>query len=79
MDKWISQILGFSNLKSFGCVSYAYTKEDKIGKRALKYIFLGYLDGVMAYNLWCIEEGNNKMIFSRDVTFDENVFPFLSK
>jgi len=34
-------------------------------------MFLGYLEGVKAYCLWCIEPRFKKSIISRDVVFNE--------
>lgn len=29
------------------------------------------------YRLWCLEPGMKKLMVNRDVTFDENVMPYL--
>ena len=41
--------------------------------RALKCRFLGYLEGVKGYRLWCTDFKLPKCIISRDVTFNEVV------
>ena len=38
--------------------------------RAKKALFMGITSGVKGYRLWCLE--TRKVIFSRDVTFDES-------
>ena len=38
--------------------------------RAKKTLLMGIISGVKGYRLWCLE--TRKVIFSRDVTFDES-------
>ena len=72
-EVWSGHPLDYSRLKIFGCNAYAHVRQDKLEPRALKFIFLGYLEGVMAYKLWCLEPGMRKCILSRDVGFNEAV------
>ena len=39
---------------------------------------VGYQSGVKGYRLWCTEKGNQKIIISWDVVFDEEKMPYLS-
>lgn len=71
---WTRKNIELNNLRCFGCAIYAHTKENKLGRKCLKCIFLEYLDGVMAYKLWFIEEGKNILIVSKDVVFDDKTF-----
>ena len=51
---------------------YAHIKQDKLEPRALKYVFIGYPEGVKCYKLWKLESsGGSKVLISKDVTFDE--------
>ena len=68
---WIGQAPSLDHLRVFGCSAYAHVKEGKLNNRALKFMFIGYPQGVKGYKLWCLEEGINKCIISRDVTFNE--------
>ncbi|MCI37074.1 hypothetical protein A2U01_0058298, partial [Trifolium medium] len=45
--------------------------QDKLDARAVKFVFIGYLEGVKGYKLWKMEHGGSTFIVSRDVTFDE--------
>ena len=55
----------------FGCSAYVHVKKDKLESRAVKCIFLGYLERVKGYRCWCLEPGMRKCIISRDVVFNE--------
>ena len=57
----------------FRCSAYTHVRSGKLELRAFKCIFLGYLEGIKAYKLWCIEPGMRKCIVSRDVVFNESV------
>ena len=72
-EVWSGHPPNYSRLRTFGCLAYAYIRQDKLEPRALKCIFLGYLEGVKAYKLWCLEPGYKKCIMSRDVIFNEVV------
>ena len=71
MELWLGRVADYSELKIFGCEAYAYVKQGKLEVRALKCKFLGYLERVKCYRLWCIDFKPPKCIISRDVTFNE--------
>ncbi|KAL0410883.1 UNVERIFIED_CONTAM: Copia protein [Sesamum latifolium] len=69
----------YENLHVFGCLCFAtLTKphKDKFGKRALRYVFLGYSAGRKGFKVYDLE--TNQLLVSRDVVFHKNHFPFHS-
>ncbi|KAM0069913.1 putative RNA-directed DNA polymerase [Helianthus debilis subsp. tardiflorus] len=67
----------YDHMKVFGCLTYyrnTNTKGDKFEPRGKPGIFLGYPRGTKGYKVYDVEQG--KMVVSRDVKFNERVFPF---
>lgn len=71
MERWNGHQLEYSNLKVFGCVANAHTRQDKLDARAKKHAFLGYPPGVKGFKSWSLEPGEKKCFMNRDVVFDE--------
>ncbi|KAH9706111.1 hypothetical protein KPL70_012113 [Citrus sinensis] len=71
MELWLERVADYSKFRIFGCEAYAHVKQGKLEARALKCRFLGYLEGVKGYKLWCTDFKPPKCIISRDVTFSE--------
>ncbi|KAI3791603.1 hypothetical protein L2E82_05458 [Cichorium intybus] len=69
-ELWSGKPADYTHLKPFGCPAYARVDNGKIEPRELKCVFLGYNPGVKGYKLW--SNDLNKIIISRDVTFDES-------
>ncbi|GKB55901.1 retrovirus-related pol polyprotein from transposon TNT 1-94, partial [Tanacetum coccineum] len=55
------------------CVAYPYDKQVKLEPRAVKYVLLGYLEGVNGYRLYRLDDESLKIVTSRNVVFNENV------
>ncbi|KAE8664954.1 hypothetical protein F3Y22_tig00112738pilonHSYRG01227 [Hibiscus syriacus] len=71
LEKWFGvPATDYDSLHVFGSTTYYHVKESKLDPRAKKVIFMGITSGVKGYRLWCPE--TKKIIFSRDVTFDES-------
>ncbi|KAE8708400.1 putative sphingolipid transporter spinster-like protein 2-like [Hibiscus syriacus] len=71
LEKWFGEpATDYDSLHVFGSTAYYHVKESKLDPRETKVIFMGITSGVKGYRLWCPE--TKKIIFSRDVTFDES-------
>ncbi|GJS91622.1 ribonuclease H-like domain-containing protein [Tanacetum coccineum] len=65
-----------SHLRSFGCLCFATVVKgsNKFSYRFEKCVLIGYASGKKAYKLFNLE--NRSVLYSRDVKFYENVFPY---
>ena len=52
---WSGRPPKFENLRIFECPAYVHINQGKLNARALKGFFIGYLDGVKGYKVWCGE------------------------
>lgn len=57
MEMWVNHKTYCNHLKCFWYAAYSHFKEDKLSGRAIKIIFLGYLDGFKGFKLSYLEEG----------------------
>lgn len=69
----------YSHLKPFGCLAYTRTKQDNLDPMELKCVMQGYPIGTKGYRLWYLEQHQQKVITTRDATFNESQFPFLER
>ncbi|KAH9697678.1 reverse transcriptase Ty1/copia-type domain-containing protein [Citrus sinensis] len=58
-------------LKAFGCPAYVHVSQGKLAHIALKGVFIGYLEGVKGFKVWCTDLNPPKCIVSKDVVFNE--------
>jgi histone deacetylase 1/2 len=69
----------YTFLKVFGCACWPHTRpynNHKLEFRSKKCMFLGYSSLHKGYK--CLRVPSNRVFISRDVIFDETVFPFLA-
>ena len=74
-ERWWKVKPDVSNLKVFGCVSYAHVpreKRRKLDKTTTKCIFVGYPENCKGFKLY--DPTKQAMFRSRDVQFDESKF-----
>ncbi|KAJ3699854.1 hypothetical protein LUZ61_003559 [Rhynchospora tenuis] len=67
----------YKHVRVFGCLCYVSHKSatsDKFESRSRKCVFIGYPFGKKGWRVYDIETRN--FVVSRDVIFDENIFPF---
>ncbi|KAH9762677.1 BED-type domain-containing protein [Citrus sinensis] len=68
-ELWFGKPGSYEHLMVFGCPTYVHVRQWKLDARAVKGGFVGYLNGVKGYRVWCREA--NKCLISRDVQFNE--------
>ncbi|WVZ18168.1 hypothetical protein V8G54_005490, partial [Vigna mungo] len=74
-EVWSGNEVSLAHLKVFGCTSYILLESnsrDKLDPKAKQYYFLGYGFNMYGYRFW--DDQNKKIIKSRNVTFNENMF-----
>ena len=70
-EVWSGTPASYSNLKIFGCPTYAHVNNGKLEPRSIKCVFLGCMSGVKRYKLWSPE--TKKVMVSKNVIFYETV------
>ncbi|GKV30830.1 hypothetical protein SLEP1_g39605 [Rubroshorea leprosula] len=79
-EVWSGKPANYSFLRVFGCDAYVWVpkeKRTKVDKNSKRCIFLGYETGTKGYKLW--DPTARKLIISRDVVFNEDVFQCTAK
>ncbi|KAI7958937.1 hypothetical protein MJO28_002728 [Puccinia striiformis f. sp. tritici] len=79
-DTFFGRSVDISKLRPFGCLAYLLIPEavrtKKLDARSEKCIFVGYANNFSTYRFVKIE--SKSLCTSRNVTFDETIFPSLS-
>jgi histone deacetylase 1/2 len=77
LELLLNEIPDYTFLKVFGCTCWPHLRlynKRKLEFRSKKCVFLGYSSLHKGYK--CLHVPTNRVYISRDVVFDENVFPF---
>ena len=74
---WDGTVPDVSYFRVFGCKAFVHVQKDKrhgkLDVKAVEMTFVGYESGSKGYKFW--NPASRSIVVSRDVTFDENVFP----
>lgn len=72
---WFGKEADLDHMRVFGCRAWAATTtpKKKLDARAEEFVLIGYPDSTKGYKLW--QPNRNKFMVSRDVKFDESIFP----
>ena len=79
-EAWTGKKPQVEHLRIFGCIAYAHVAKDerqKLDPKAKKCIFLGYGTETKGYRLY--NPAHQKVFYSRDVLFNENMCGFENK
>ena len=72
IEMWIGKsATDYDSLHVFNSTTYYHVRESKLDLKAKKTLFMGITGEVKGFFLWC--SITKKIIFTRDVTFDESV------
>ena len=78
---WSGKEIAQKHLKIFGCRAWSHLRSsqrrNKFDPKAIECVLVGYPDGIKGYKLWDLKK--KKFLISRDVIFEEDVFPFKSQ
>ena len=78
-EKFFQSKPDLKHVKFFGCAAYMFVEKvnmEKLDSRAVKGFLLGYSLNSKCYIVGTELDGNFEFLESRNVTFDEKVFPF---
>ncbi|KAK5666830.1 hypothetical protein QVD99_8733 [Batrachochytrium dendrobatidis] len=77
-ELWTGNVPAIPHLRVFGCLAHALLPTNllkKLDARTNRCVMLGYKAGTKAYRVY--DMNSKRVVTSRDVTFDENVFPMM--
>ena len=79
MERLLKEKPSYSSLRIFGCACWLNLRpfnSRKLAFRSIRCVFLGYSSLHKGFK--CLEPSTGRVYISRDVVFDETVFPFAS-
>jgi histone deacetylase 1/2 len=79
LERIFKQKPDYSSIRTFGCACWPDLRPyntRKLQFRSKQCVFVGFSD--MHKGFKCLEVSTGRVYISRDVVFDENIFPFAS-
>nr|GEV99348.1 retrovirus-related Pol polyprotein from transposon TNT 1-94 [Tanacetum cinerariifolium] len=73
MEMWSRHPSDYEMLRILGCVAYPHDKQGMLEPREVKYVFLGYPEGVKGYILYRLDDESPKIVTSRFMVFNKSV------
>ncbi|GJY33791.1 retrotransposon protein, putative, ty1-copia subclass, partial [Tanacetum coccineum] len=73
MEMWSGHTSDYRMLRTLGCVAYSHVKQGKLEPRVVKYVLLGYPEGVKGYRLYRLDNESPKIVTNRNMVFNESV------
>ena len=76
-ELWSGRKISVRHLRPFGCKVFIHVpkeKRRKLDDRSITGVLLGYSSATKGYRVWDTE--NKRVLVSRDVLFEEGIFPF---
>ena len=77
LERLFNQKPDYSSMRVFGCACWPHLRpynKHKLEFRSKRCVFLGYSTLHKGYK--CLDVSTGRVYISRDVIFDENIFPF---
>jgi hypothetical protein len=71
-EVWSGKNPSVEHIKVFGCDAFVHVpkeKRSKLEKKEIKFIFIGYKEGMKGYRLW--DPTSSRIVYSQDVVFRE--------
>ncbi|GJS68173.1 retrovirus-related pol polyprotein from transposon TNT 1-94 [Tanacetum coccineum] len=73
IEMWSGHTSDYRMLRTLGCVAYSHVKQGKLEPRVVKYVLLGYPEGVKGYRLYRLDNESPKIVTNRNMVFNESV------
>ncbi|GBN86352.1 hypothetical protein AVEN_200627-1 [Araneus ventricosus] len=77
---WSGKEANINHTRIIGLKTWSHVRshsvQSKLDTKTKECVLVGYPEGVKGYKLWDIKK---KLLYNRDVIFEENIFPFIRR